>query len=293
MITTALRTNVRVRAVMAIAMAASVLAIAPPAWANHPVFVEGNCFGPGMGDTATGLRQSPVTPGTCGDYDGDGSIGMAEDNDGDNNFGTINAALTAVAQNGRVTIVANGTYGEVVTLNPVERGNVTLEAAPGVSANIDAVVQGDPGSTDRQQRPGIIVDGCRRCRVTVRNVITRNWTDRVRVRGFSHLHLDQVISENNLNYGIRVKNRAKVSISNSQVNASGFRKNTAGAGEPNPGIGVEFEDYSRGSIVHSSITGSARAGINVESQAWRMPLELEDVQLFDNNPNFTQRRARG
>ncbi len=112
MSTTALRTSVRVRAALAVAMAASVLVIAPPAWANHPVFVEGNCFGPGMGDTATGLRQSPVEPGTCGDYDGDGRIGMAEDNDGDNNFGTINAALTAVAQNGRVTIVANGTYGE-------------------------------------------------------------------------------------------------------------------------------------------------------------------------------------
>jgi len=273
-------------------MAASVLVIAPPAWANHPVFVEGNCFGPGMGDTATGLRQSPVEPGTCGDYDGDGRIGMAEDNDGDNNFGTINAALTAVAQNGRVTIVANGTYGEVVTINPVQRANVTLEAAPGVSANIDAVVQGDPGSTARQQSPGIIVDGCRRCRVTVRNIVTRNWTDGVQARGFSHLHLDQVISENNLNYGIRARNRSKVSISDSQVNASGFRKNTAGVGEPNPGIGVEFTDHSRGSIVESSITGSARAGINVESQAWRMPLEVRDVQLFDNNPNFTQRRSR-
>ncbi|MBA2730205.1 MAG: hypothetical protein H0U48_05600 [Euzebyaceae bacterium] len=110
-------------------------------------------------------------------------------------------------------------------------------------------------------------------------------------RGFSHLHLDQVISENNLNYGIRVKGHAKVSISNSQVNASGFRKNTTGVGKLNPGIGVDFEDRSRWSIVHSSITGSARAGINVESRAWR-PLELEDVQLFDNNPNFTQRRSR-
>ncbi len=173
-----------------------------------------------MGDTATGPRQSPVEPGTCGDYDGDGRIGMAEDNDRDNNFGTINAALTAVAQNGRVTIVANGTYGEVVTINPVQRGNVTLEAAVGVSANIDAVVQGDPGSTARQQRPGIIVDGCRRCRVTVRNVITRNWTDGVQILrlltaapGSGHLREQSQLRHPR-------QGACEVSISNSQVNAS-------------------------------------------------------------------------
>jgi hypothetical protein len=89
---------------MAGVLSASAL-IATPALANHPVVVEGNCFGPGVGTTATGLQASPVPPGSCGDYDGDGRIGAAEDADMDNTYGTITAAITAVAANGRVTIV--------------------------------------------------------------------------------------------------------------------------------------------------------------------------------------------
>lgn len=45
--------------------------------ANHPVLVEGNCNNPPAGNSA----PPTGTPGTCGDYDGDGRIGIAEDND--------------------------------------------------------------------------------------------------------------------------------------------------------------------------------------------------------------------
>ncbi|HJU53033.1 MAG TPA: hypothetical protein VJ715_00615, partial [Pyrinomonadaceae bacterium] len=51
--------------------------------ANHPVLVEGNCDSPVPGTTL-------VAPGTCGDFDGDGRIGTAEDTDGaDRIFGTL------------------------------------------------------------------------------------------------------------------------------------------------------------------------------------------------------------
>lgn len=295
---------VRAAAVLVLAVLATALVTAAPAFANHPVFVEGSCFGPGAGASATGLQTSPVPPGTCGDYDGDGNIGEAEDMDGDNNYGTINAALAAVAQNGRVTIVANGTFPEIVTINPANGGNVSLEGAPGVDANIDAVVQGEPGGADRANSPGIIIDGCSRCRVTVRNVMTRNWTDGVLVRGQSHAHLDELRAENNLNYGVHVVDRARVSISNSQVNASGFRTSAAGVGRANPGTGISYEDASMGSIYWTSVTGSAAAGVEVNDQRSSgrggysrghrqgSNVELFEVQLFDNNPNFRGSRRR-
>ncbi len=269
-------------------LCAPLLALATPASANHPVYVEGNCFGPGAGDAATGLRQSPVPAGTCGDYDGDGRIGKAEDRDGDNNYGSINAAVTAVDNNGRITIVASGTFPEVVRLAPTAGSNVSLEAAEGVDANIDAIVQGDPGNTARSGAPGIVIDGCDQCRVTVRNVMTRNWTDGVRVLGRSHVHLDEVRAENNANYGVHVMDKAKVSISNSQINATGFRKTSAGVSPANPGIGVSFEDESRGSVFFTSITGSAAAGLSAddERRGRARTIRINHIQVFDNRPNY-------
>lgn len=276
------RTRVlRILAAGAVAAPMVVLAAPPPASANHPVFVEGNCFGPGAGETATGLQESPVVAGTCGDYDGDRRIGAAEDNDGDNSYGTIGGAVDAVANNGLVTVVANGTYPEIVRLLPTNGANITLQAAPGVQANIDAVTQGEPGGPLRANRPGIVVNGCDDCRVTVRNVVTRNWTDGVAVRGDSHAHLDEVISENNTDYGIHVTDQARVSISDSQVNATGFRTDANGPAQPDPGIGVEFGDNSRGSIYRTSITGSAAAGLTTEGGP--APRTVQ-VQLFDNRP---------
>src|SRR5918997_4471942 len=79
--------------------------------ANHPVYVEGNCDSPVPGTTIVGIG------GVCGDYDGDGRIGTAEDTDGaDRIFGTLRAALgpgtgaaagTGANQNGLVMIVTS------------------------------------------------------------------------------------------------------------------------------------------------------------------------------------------
>ncbi|MBA2427390.1 MAG: hypothetical protein H0V60_09975 [Actinobacteria bacterium] len=127
---------------MAISVAALTMAVMPSASANHAVLVEGEQ-----------------------DYDGDGLIGQAEDNDNatDRIFGTITAALGAAnggaGQTGRVTIVTSGRFFESVTIAPTT-GNVTLEAAPGVEANVEAVAVGDRvnDSPDlRTPRP------CRRC----------------------------------------------------------------------------------------------------------------------------------
>ncbi len=158
--------------------------------------------------------------------------------------------------------------------------NIILQAAPGVQANFDAVVQGEPGNDVRSNRPGIVINGCDTCRVTVRNVVTRNWTEGVRVRFHSHAHLDEVISENNTDYGIHVTNRAKVSVSDSQVNATGFRKDGNGVAKADPGVGVEYANRSRGSIHRTSITGSAGAGLEVGRNARVRTFQL---QLFDNN----------
>src|SRR6185295_8448403 len=84
--------------------------------ANHPVLVEGNCDSPVPGTTL-------VSPGTCGDFDGDGRIGTAEDTDGaDRIFGTLNAAIgpgtgaaagTGANYNGKLIIVTSGRFAEV------------------------------------------------------------------------------------------------------------------------------------------------------------------------------------
>lgn len=252
-----------------------------PASANHPVLVEGNCFGRGSGMNATGLQRGVVPPGTCGDYDGDGRIGESEDADGDNNFGTINAAVESVAHNGRVLVVSSGTFPETVVLRPVERGSLTLEASRGVDANIDAVVQGQPGGDERSRAPGILIDGCADCRVVVRHITTRNWTDGVRVRGASRAALENVTAENNLNFGFRVRGTSRVLIEDSSVTGTGYRKGGDGAGEARPGTGIKFTKHTQGLISHTTVSGSEAAGIDVRKKK----VNRVALRLFDNNPN--------
>ncbi len=268
--------------------------------ANHPVFVEGNCPTPPAGTTLAGL-----TPGTCGDYDGDGRIGIAEDTDGlDRVFGTINAALgpgtgaaagTGANQNGRVVIVASGIFPEVVNITGAN-GNVTLEAAPGVEANIDAVLQGDPGSGARQNAPGIIVNAPANRFVTIRNIVSRNWTDGILVRGSSNVLIDDCRIENNTNYGIRVQGDAKVKINNTQVSATGFRvvggmSFPSAVNQPNPGNGIEYEDDSSGLICDTCVIGSFGVGISNDTRDngrgfGNSSVRLQNVCVFNNNPDF-------
>lgn len=258
--------------------ATAALMCAPSAWANHPVLVEGNCNNPPAGN------GGPVPVGTCGDYDGDGRIGTDEDNDGDRVFGTINAANSAAGanNNGTITIVTSGTFPETVTLT----GNVTLQAAPGVDANLDAVLQGDPGNGARQAQPGIIVNAPANRYVVIRNITSRNWTSGIQVNGVSRVAIESCRSEHNINYGIEVNDSARVKVDKSEVNATGFRQSAAGdfpaPFNPNPGIGISFEDNARGAVFRTEVSGSFRAGISDRS---RGGVRLSDVYLFDNNPD--------
>ena len=268
--------------------AAVAILFAAAAHANHPVLVEGNCNVPPAGSSG------PVTAGTCGDYDGDGKIGTAEDSDGDRVFGTLNGALgpgtsgNGANQNGLVTIVTSGTFAEQVTIT----GNVTLQAAPGVEAVVDAVLQGDPGNTARQAQPGVVVNAPANRRVIIRNILSRNWTSGFKILGDSHVALDRVRAENNVNYGVEIRNKARVAITRSEVHATGFRLNPATGdfpttGTPSPGRGIEFEDSSSGTVFDSAVTGSFDAGIANESSS-KKSVCVSHVNAFDTDPDFSR-----
>lgn len=255
--------------------------------ANHPVLVEGNCPGP--------ASRTNVAPGTCGDYDGDGRIGIAEDTDeADRIFGTINAALgaglidgvsTGANQNGSVTIVTSGVFPEVVRITGAN-GNVVLQAAHGVEANIEAVLQGAPGNADRQEAPGIIVDSPANRYVVIRNITSRNWTSGIQVNGYSRVAIESCRFDGNIDYGIEVKDNAKVTITKAEVHNSGLRQGAPGTRtDTNPGKGIEFDDHSSGTVYFSTVSGSFAAGISNETGRRRNVL-VRFSNVFDNNPDL-------
>ncbi|MGH9662767.1 MAG: right-handed parallel beta-helix repeat-containing protein [Bryobacteraceae bacterium] len=249
--------------------------------ANHPVLVEGNCNVPPFPSSTVTLA------GTCGDFDGDGRIGADEDNDGDRVFGTIAAALgagLAANQNGMVTIVTSGTFAEAVSITAAN-GNVTLQAAPGVVAIIDAVLGGDPGNVARQNNPGIVVNSPSNRYVILRNLISRNWTSGIRVAGASRVTIENCILENNVAHGIEVLGTARVVIDDSQVIGSGFRAGANPNNAANPGRGVSFGENSTGALWRTRITGSAADGVFVDSTSGKV--SARDLYLFDNANDTT------
>jgi hypothetical protein len=249
-------------------------------YANHSVLVEGNCnFAP------YGHQNGPVPAGTCGDYDGDGRIGLQEDNDGDRVFGTLNGAnsmlATAASNNGTITIVASGTFAESVTIT----GNITLQAAFGVEANIDAVLQGDPGTTTRQSHQfGIIVNAPANRYVVIRNISVRNWVTGIHIDGNSRVLIDNCRFEHNVNYGIEVNEGSRVVVTNSVVVGTGFRLNPVTGdfpttSTPNPGHGISFSGASSGIVSFTSVSGSFGAGINKTSSGM---VQTFSNTIFDN-----------
>lgn len=254
--------------------------------ANHPVLLEGNCESPIPGTTIV------PTEGTCGDYDGDGRVGTAEDTDGaDRIFGTLTAALgpgtgaaagTGANQNGTILIVTSGRFAESVLIgNPLagfpggtaNPGNVTIEAAPGVVANIDAVLQGDPigGNNSRTATTGIVIyypDPTTSDRVvTLRNLSLRNWNQGVGTSGFAKILIDNCRFENNLKSGITAAGTAATGATNMVIMRSQFNGNgrRIGVGSPNnipsPGDGVAVENEASVKIFDSVFSNNAAAGI--------------------------------
>ncbi len=232
--------------------------------ANHPVLVEGNCDSPVPGTTIVNINA-------CGDYDGDGRIGTAEDTDGaDRIFGTLAAAIgpgtgaaagTGANWNGRVIIVRSGRFAEQLVIQPASPGNLQIEAAPGVEANIDAVLQGDPagGNTARQAGIGIYIDMAGT--VTLRNLTIRNFMVGVEIVNSSRVFVDNCRVENNLDYGFRARILSRLIINNSSISNTG-RRIPGALPSPGAGNGIQFEDVAGGVISNSIIAQSSGAAIN-------------------------------
>ena len=263
-----IHTQLKSKLTLATAVMFACLGYSSVSLANHPVLVEGER-----------------------DFDGDGRIGVDEDNDGlDQVFGTINAALGAANrganQNGHVIIVTSGRFLEIVNITAAN-GDVTLQAAPGVQAEIEAVRAGDAaGNTQRQAAPGIIVNSPGNRIVTIRNIVSRNWTEGILVSGNSRVIIDNCRVEHNKDYGIHVMGSAKVTITNSQVIGSGFRNGAGIVNTPMPGIGIEFEGASSGVVASTTIGGSFSAGI-VNATGNPQAVKIANTAVvFDNNPNL-------
>jgi parallel beta-helix repeat protein len=270
--------------------------------ANHPVLVEGNCDSPVPGTTIVNIGQ-------CGDYDGDGRIGTAEDTDGaDRIFGTLKAALgpgtgaaagTGANNNGRITIVRSGRFAESLLIGmtipafpdqgTATPGNVTIEAAPGVEANIDAVLQGDPagGNTARQAGVGILIyNGSNTTPttvVTLRNLVIRNFQEGIVSAGSTRINIDNCRIENNRDYGIHLTDFGQVVISNSQVQGNGFRIPVSGPSSP--GAGIQLEDAVQLRVVNTVVSNNAGPGIQ-NSTAVAANLVLFKVVTAFNNPDI-------
>ena len=258
---------------------------AVPSSANHPVLVEGNCDSPVPGTTI-------VEPGTCGDFDGDGRIGTAEDTDGaDRIFGTISAALgpgtgaaagTGANQNGRIIIVTSGRFSEAVNvstnamLNIQSNGHVQIEAAPGVEANIDAVYQGDPagGNNVRQEAIGVLVSLGTGATATLRNLTIRNFAIGIRQQGTGRLLLENCRIDNNRDFGLQVLNESKVIVERTQINATGRRVGTAN-NTTAFGHGVQLVDLASAVFNKSSIMNSS--GACVQNTSSRGSLKFETL----------------
>jgi len=231
--------------------------------ANHPVLVEGEA-----------------------DFDGDGLLGADEDLDGDRIFGTLSVALAAdfgaINNNGKITIVTTGRFPESLVITG-SNGNVTLEAAPGVEANIDAVLAGAPGNVDRQGMPGITINAGANRRIILRNLTIRNWRVGILAQGNSRVSIDNCRVEQNLDYGIRAMGSGvRTSINNSQIIGTGFRVGAAGnspdVNVPEPGTGILFEDSAKGIITNSSSIGNYASGLVEKGAA----VQKKDLALFNN-----------
>ena len=284
---------------------------APDASAHHPVLVEGNCDSPFPGTVTV-----PTVPGTggstsggiCGDFDGDGRVGTAEDTDGaDRIFGTLNAALgpgtgaaagTGINHNGTIIIVKSGRFAETLYIGQnlqgptapgvANPGNVTIEAAPGVSAVIDAVLQGDPagGNNDRQGSVGIHIVYTDTDRVvTLRNLVIRNFAMGIATNVNSRVNIDNCRLENNLGHNIQLADNTRTVITNTKSTAAGRRIGGPSA-VPSPGNGLLVRDSAQVRIMDSVFSHNAAAGI-INATSSNNNIVLFRVGLFFNNPDIS------
>jgi len=269
---------------------AAVLLLPVAAEANHPVILEGNNILNGAPGGAV------VPPGTSGDFDGDGLIGIAEDTDNatDRVFGTLTAALGAANgganNNGRILIATSGRFNEQITITP--NRVVVIEAAPGVDANIDAVLAGDAASIARQAGVGITVTvaaSADQRRVVLRNLNIRNFRVGLLVNGAARVTVENCRFDSNQAANIMAAGASRLAVSRCSVTAAGVRLGGAPDNNPSPGYGIAFLEQSSGVVAHSTITGSAAAGLFRTSSG---TVRNVDNILFDNSPDLQGRFTR-
>lgn len=221
-----------------IASAAFVFSLS--SFANHSVIVEGET-----------------------DFDGDGVFSdLAEDTDGDNVFATFGAALADINNNGLITCVTSGRFGEAIIVptpgnSNVNGGNVTVEAAPGATCVIEAFFQGNDAraalfnvdtetvgdaNVRRQNAPGAVIDTPANTQVTLRNLVIANWTDCVAITGDSRVLLENITCNNNIGIGVVADTNAFVNLKNSTIVSQGFRQTGGNAGQNFPTSAVDNGD---------------------------------------------------
>jgi hypothetical protein len=266
------------------------LLCAGTALANHPVLVEGNCDSPVFGTTVLS------TAGSCGDYDGDGRIGTAEDTDGaDRIFGTLQAAIgpgtgagagTGANLNGTVLIVASGRFTLPTSLAIPDTAGPTLlaiEAAAGVVALIDAVAQGDTAANNnfRQSIAGFHITASNvEDRIVLRNLTFRNWSEAIRVNGGARVVIENCTFERNLDYAVRVMGSAHVMINGSRVFDTGHRFGTAtplGAG-----IAISYEGSASGLVSKSAIFNNLGPAVTSSSSGGAGAVRYYQVVIGGN-----------
>ncbi|HEX5706959.1 MAG TPA: right-handed parallel beta-helix repeat-containing protein, partial [Pyrinomonadaceae bacterium] len=170
-------------------------------------------------------------------------------------------------------------------INP---GNVTIEAAPGVIANIDAVLQGDPagGNALRQGSNGITVAYSSAFRVvTLRNLVIRNFNNGILVAGIARVNIDNCRLENNIANNISLIDNANVAITNTQSVGAGLRIGPSVPTAPNPGYGLVLRNNARANVMNSSFTNNQGAGlVNLTNDATN--LKLFKVGAFFNGTDI-------
>jgi hypothetical protein len=105
--------------------------------------------------------------------------------------------------------------------------------------------------------------------------------------GNSRVVIDNCRLDSNINFGVHVMGNARVTISNSQINSTGFRAGQSVNNTPSPGTGIMFDDQSSGTVAFTTVNGSAKAGIANNTQPRnRQAVKLLSVNVFDNLVDF-------
>jgi len=173
-----------------------------------------------------------------------------------------------------------------MTTGPALNGVTIIEAAPGVRANIDAVLQGDAGNATRQAGNGITINSPDTDRIVIlRNLAIRNYQVGLQVTGNSRVICEDCRFDSNVVANVMASGNARLTLTGCDVRAGGMRFNP-GRATPSPGDGVAFAGTASGLISDCTIAGNFAAGVRNASAA---VIQVLKSAVFDNTPNLVGR----